>query len=189
MLIVVGGWWWLSNPRVTYLGAAATRPIKGSPEAKLVLEEFSDFQCPACKSAQPIVDEVIKTFGERIQFKYRHYPLITIHPQAFRAALAAECANDQGKFWEYHDLLFANQPNFSRDDLLTYARQLQLNIDGDHGFAACLDARAKTEVVRADMREGEKRGVRGTPTFFLNGEAIADWSQLKNIIQAKLIGG
>ncbi|MDZ4229757.1 MAG: thioredoxin domain-containing protein, partial [Candidatus Veblenbacteria bacterium] len=105
------------------------------------------------------------------------------------AALAAECANDQGKFWEYHDQLFDKQPNFSRDELVVYATELGLTIEGESGFAACLDSRAETDVVRADMREGDQRKVSGTPTFFLNGEAVQDWSQLKAIIQAKLIGG
>ncbi|OGF02748.1 MAG: hypothetical protein A3H14_02845 [Candidatus Doudnabacteria bacterium RIFCSPLOWO2_12_FULL_49_8] len=182
--------WLAAGPKPTYLGPAdAARPAIGPTDAALVLEEFSDFQCPACKSAQPTIKDVVATFGDRVYFKYYHYPLVTIHTQAFRAALASECANDQGKFWQYHDLLFDNQPNFSRDDLVAYARQLELNIDGENGFAACLDARAKTDIVRADMRAGDERGIQGTPTFFLNGEAVADWSKLKDVIQAKLIGG
>jgi protein-disulfide isomerase len=150
------------------------------------LEEFSDFQCPACQAAQPVVKEVVDTLGDRIKLQFKHYPLVTIHTQAFRAALAAECANDQGKFWEYHDILFDKQPNFSRDDLLAYAEQLELKTDS---FAACLDARAKTAVVRADVAEGDKRGVNSTPTFFLNGEKVQDWTKLKELVQSKLVGG
>lgn len=192
-LVFVGGLVWIliaTSSKPPYNGGQeTTRPTKGPADVTIVLEEFSDFQCPACKSAKPVVDDIIATFGDRIIFKYLHFPLVSIHTQAFRAALAAECANDQGKFWEYHDILFDNQPNFSRDDLVTYARQLNLNIDGEAGFSACLDSRAKTDVVRTDMREGENRNVNGTPSFFLNGEAVADWSELKNLIQAKLIGG
>ena len=112
-------WWWLgwgvlvitaivgllqlSGSKTDYLGPAeTTRPALGQSSASVVLEEFSDFQCPACKAAQPTVDEILATFGDRILFKYKHFPLVTIHTQAFRAALAAECANDQGKFWAYH---------------------------------------------------------------------------------------
>lgn len=197
-------WWWIggfgliavivglllaAEPKTDYLGTDQPRPTKGLAEASIVLEEFSDFQCPACKTAQASVKEVLSTFGDKVLLKYRHFPLVTIHTQAYRAALAAECANDQGKFWEYHDLLFDNQPNFSRDELVTYAQQLELNIEGSSGFAACLDSRAKTEIVRADMREGEDRKIGGTPTFYLNGELVSDWSKLKEIIQAKLIGG
>jgi len=197
-------WWWLlggvgviviivallqlSSSQADYAGPSyAPRPTLGSAESRIVVEEFSDFQCPACKSAQSVVDDINSTFGDKIYFKYRHYPLVTIHTQAFRAALAAECANDQGKFWEFHDILFDKQPNFSRADLITYARQIDLIIDGVNGFAACLDSRAKTDIVRADMREGDQRGVKGTPTFFVNGEALQDWSKLKETIQAKLI--
>lgn len=190
VVVVILGFLFTRGPKVEYTSSQESpRPTQGPTDAPIVLEEFSDFQCPACKSAEGAVKDVLDTFGDRIYFKYRHYPLVTIHTQAFRAALAAECANDQGKFWEYHNVLFENQPNFSRDDLVSYAKQLELKIDGDDGFSSCLDSRAKTDVVRADMREGDQKGVSGTPTFFLNGEQVSDWSQLKSTIQAKLIGG
>ncbi len=163
-------------------------PMKGGSSAAIVVEEFSDFQCPACKSSQPVVKEVVDTFGDRIKLTYRHFPLVSIHTQAFRAALAAECANDQGKFWEYHDKLFENQPNFSRDELVSYANDLGITVEGESGFAACLDSRAHTEEVRADMREGDQRGLNGTPTFYVNGEPVPDWTQLKQVIQGKLLG-
>lgn len=198
-------WWWLgglvvfvlvififvkSGSQINYVSTGEVgRPSYGSTEANIILEEFSDFQCPACKSAQATVKEILTTFGERVYFRYYHYPLVNIHPQAFKAALAAECANDQGKFWEYHDKLFENQPNFSSTDLISYANQLELVMEGERGFLACLESRAKTNVVRQDIREGDSRGVRATPTFFLNGEPVQDWSQLKNLIQSKFIGG
>jgi len=188
--VVLAGWWlWAWAHRPTYPEINSPRPVKGSATATIKLEEFSDFQCPACKAAQPLLKEVLATFGDRVSLTFKHFPLVSVHTQAFRAALASECANDQGKFWEYHDALFDNQPNFSRADLITYAQQLQLRIDGDDGFAACLDARAKTKVVRQDMSEGDKRGIDSTPTFFLNGQRLQDWSKLKELIQAKLAGG
>ncbi|MBI5466569.1 MAG: thioredoxin domain-containing protein [Candidatus Kerfeldbacteria bacterium] len=177
---------WFNKSKPFYPDINSPRPVKGSSEADITLQEFSDFQCPACLAAQPVVQDVIKTFSDRLKLEYKHYPLVTIHTQAFRAALAAECANDQGKFWEYHDLLFANQPSFSTDELLGYASQLDLKADS---FAACLDSRAKTSVVRADVAEGGKRGVNATPTFFLNGEKVQDWTKLKELIQSKLVGG
>lgn len=190
VLVALVAWivWGISQ-RPTYTNVTSPRPVLGPESATVTLEEFSDFQCPACKAAHPIVQEVLTTFGDRIKFSYFHFPLVQIHTQAFRASLAAECANDQGKFWEYHDMLFDKQPSFSRDDLVAYATQLELSIDGASGFAACLDSRAKDDVVRADMSEGDKRGIGGTPTFFVNGEAVQDWTQLKSLIQAKLIGG
>lgn len=190
-VLAIAGWsWWSYQNRPIYVSTAtAPRPTLGGADAPLKLEVFSDFQCPACKLAEPTVQEVLKTFGDRLYFSYRHYPLLNVHPFALRAALAAECANDQGKFWPYHDKLFATQPAFSRDELVQYARDLGLTIDSTSGFAACLDSRAKNDIVRADMREGDQRGVQATPTFFLNGQPVPDWSQLKSLLQAKLMGG
>jgi len=187
-LLLVGGvsWWFgtqINKPFYPIINSP--RPIKGPAQAGLLLEEFSDFQCPACKAANSVVIEVEQTFGDRLQLSYRHFPLISIHPQAFRAALAAECANDQGKFWEYHDKLFEKQPAFSSSDLIGYAGDLGLD---KTKFAACLNSEAKTDVVRADMREGDKRQINATPTFFLNGQKISDWTKLKEIIQGKLLG-
>lgn len=188
--VAMAGWaWWSYQHRPIYDNITAARPTLGKSDAPLKLEEFSDFQCPACKKADPTVKDVLQTFGDRLYFSYHHYPLLTAHPLALRAALASECANDQGQFWPYHDQLFATQPNFSRDELVQYARDLGLTIDGTSGFAACLDSRAKNDIVRADMREGDQRSVQATPTFFLNGQAVPDWSQLKTLLQAKLMGG
>ncbi len=186
VVVLVGLWQWSRQDAPSYPEVNSPRPFLGLADSKVVVEEFSDFQCPACKAAQPIVKDLIETLGGRIKFSYRHFPLLTIHTQAFRAALASECANDQGKFWEYHDILFEKQPAFSPEDLKAYAGQLGLKTDD---FAACLDSRAKNKVVREEMKEGDKRNVNGTPTFFLNGEKVEDWSKLKELIQAKLVGG
>ncbi len=187
--LVVGLVLWGNATKPVYTGQVGERPKLGPETATVKVEEFSDFQCPACKAAQPTVDDVLKTFADRISFSYRHYPLISVHPLAFRAALAAECANDQGKFWPYHDVLFQKQPAFSRDELVGYARDLRLSLDGEQGFVACLDSRARNETVRADSREGDSRGVNSTPTFFVNGEKVSNWQDLKQVIQGKLIGG
>ncbi len=185
VVITIGGIaiWLSMGSAPTYENVNSPRPVKGSSEAKVVVEEFSDFQCPACKSAQDTVKRVINEFGDQIRFEFKHFPLTTIHPQAFRAALASECANDQGKFWEYHDLLFINQPNFSPSELVSYAEGLGLNKDT---FKACLDSRVKNDVVRADMAEASSRQVNATPTFFVNGQVVQNWNQLGNIISAAL---
>ncbi len=185
VVITIGaiGIWLSMGSAPTYENVNSPRPVKGSSEAKVVVEEFSDFQCPACKSAQDTVKRVINEFGDQIRFEFKHFPLTTIHPQAFRAALASECANDQGKFWEYHDLLFINQPNFSPSELVSYAEGLGLNKDT---FKACLDSRAKNDVVRADMAEASSRQVNATPTFFVNGQVVQNWNQLGDIISAAL---
>ncbi len=187
IVIALIAWWaWAGSQVPAYPNVNSPRPTLGSPTARVKVEEFSDFECPACKAAEPTAQDVIKTFGDQIYFNYRHFPLVTVHLQAFTAALAAECANDQGKFWQYHDSLFQHQPALSKADLKTYAAALQLNTDS---FNACLDSRAKQGVVRADMAEGDKRGVNATPTFFVNGSKVQDWTKLKEVIQSALAGG
>jgi len=186
LVIVVWAIWAGTAAKPYYPEINSPRPVQGSGDAKIVLEEFSDFQCPSCKAAQGLLKEILATFGSKIKFSYRHYPLVSIHTQAFRAALAAECANDQGSFWPYHDKLFEVQPAFSADELVSYAKDLGLKSDD---FKACLDSRAKNQIIRDDMKEGDSRGITGTPTFFLNGERVEDWTTLKEKVQAKLIGG
>ena len=174
---------WYAKSQPQYANIDSPRPIKGDPKSSIVLEEFSDFQCPACGAAQPVVQEVLKTYGDKIAFHYRHFPLLSIHANAFSAALAAECANDQGKFWEYHDLLFKNQKDLRQATLLRLADETDLNKDF---FAACLKSRAKARVVQADMQEGERRKINSTPSFFLNGELVQNWQALSSLIGAEV---
>ncbi len=190
VVLALGGWIWYSYAtRPIYTGTAGPALTLGPSTAPLQLEEFSDFQCPACKSAEPLVEDIRQTFGDKLHLTYLNYPLLEVHPFAFQAAQAAECANDQGKFWAYHDLLFTKSPDLTHDQLVQYARDLGLKMDGTDGFSACLDSQARADAVRADMHEGDRRGVNATPTFFLNGQQVGDWSQLKSLLQAKLAGG
>ena len=151
------------------------RPTKGSPQAQVVVEEFGDFQCPACGAAYPVLKELQKKYGDRIYWKYFEFPLIDIHPFSFNAAMAAECANDQGKFWEMHDTLYENQTKLTNPDLYGYAAKLGLNAEN---FKACYKSRAKSATIRADMAEGDKRKVNSTPSVFLNGELLQNWGDL-----------
>lgn len=185
VIIVLGGVGiWLSQDKEnTYIQVDSERPYQGSSTAQVLIEEFSDFQCPACKSAENTAGLVASKYADQIKFTYRHFPLTQIHPLAFRAALAAECANDQGKFWQYHDVLFLNQPKFSRAELLSYAEGLGLNMES---FNACLDERAKEAVVKADMDEAMSRNINATPTFFVNGEIVENWTQLEQVVIAEL---
>jgi len=134
----------------------------------ILIEEFSDFQCPACGAAYP---ELKSFFGrnasDRVKFIYKHFPLAQIHPQAFKAAEAAECADEQGMFWEYHDKLFENQRNLLRSNLIAYAEGIGLN---SGSFTSCLDSGRMSGRVQAGIDEGNSRGVRSTPTFFINGQ-------------------
>ncbi len=158
----------------------------GSRDAKVKIVEFSDFQCPACKAAHPIVKEVIKEYGDKILFAYRHFPIVTAHPRAIDAAQAAEAAGEQGKFWEYHDLLFGNQENLEDDDLTSYAKKLKLDMNK---FEDSWKSGKFKDKVTTDMNEGGKFGVTATPTFFINGEkhqGVLQLDQFKSLIDAEL---
>jgi len=175
-LIIIGAIWIaivLQQEKVDYQLAAEDRPILGNSQATVVVEEFSDFQCPACRAAVPVVKGIVNKYKNQIKFIYRHFPLLKIHPRAYDAALASECANDQGKFWQYHDLLFANQPNFKRSQLMEYARELGLDSEQ---FSACLQSRARRQIVDADLQKARELNLNSTPTFIVNGQIIRNWS-------------
>ena len=155
IIIVLGVWYYQSRPQ--YANVDSPRPIKGDAKSTIIVEEFSDFQCPACGAAQPTVDKILQTYGDKIAFAYRHFPLLSIHANAFSAALAAECANDQGKFWEYHDLLFKNQKDLRQAVLLRLADEAGLNKES---FSACL--------------------------FYLNGQLVENWQALSGLIGAEV---
>lgn len=159
------------------------RPTKGNPKAQVTVEEFGDFQCPACGAAYPLFKQLQEKYGERTLWKYYHFPLTQIHPFAFNASLASECANDQGKFWEYHDLLYENQTRLTNGDLNTYAQQLGLKIES---FKACYKSRTKTATVRADMAFGDSKGINSTPSIVLNGQIVDDWTTLGERLAAFL---
>jgi|SRR3989344_4429031 len=146
--------------------------FKGDQNASIAMIEFSDFQCPFCakfyrETYSQIDAEFIKT--NKVKFVFKHFPLTQIHNFAFKAAEATECAADQGKFWEYHDILFERSPQLSKGDLKSYAEELGL----DTGlFNNCLDSGVMAERVREDIEEATKTGVRSTPTFFIGEQKI-----------------
>ena len=147
--------------------------VKGNPDATVVLEEFSDLQCPACASFQPVLNEVLTEYGDVLRLEYKHFPLPT-HQHAIDAALAAEAAGQQGKFFEYHDLLFANQQTWAQAAAPTalfvqYAEELSLDVPT---FRRHMNSSLLREKVLADRSEAQQRGVNATPTFFLNGQRM-----------------
>lgn len=150
------------------------RLVKGNPEAKITLTEYSDFQCPACGAYYPIVKQLSEEFGDRVKFSYRQFPLTDIHRNAFSAALAGEAAAAQGKFWEMHDLIFGHQDSWSRSGntfsiFRTYAVSLGLDLAK---FEADYRSSKSADLVNADYAGGVSLGVNSTPTFFINGEKI-----------------
>ncbi|MBI2124937.1 thioredoxin domain-containing protein [Candidatus Woesearchaeota archaeon] len=147
-------------------------PALGLEDAPVTMVEFSDFQCPFCKKAN---DEALKEVKDKyveagkLKIVYRDFPL-EFHPEAEVAAIAAECADEQGKFWEYHDLLFANQDSLSDANYKKWAVELGLD---EEEFNECYKGLEYLNEVRADMADGQKYGVSGTPAFFINGRMIS----------------
>jgi protein-disulfide isomerase len=145
-------------------------PGFGPENAKVTIVEFSDFQCPYCARASEVVHKIKERYPDKVRFVFRQFPL-PMHPDAHLAAEAALAAQRQGKFWEFHDLLFANQQALSRESLEGYARQLKLNV-GDLQHA--LDGQTEKAAVDADVSLGEGVQVNGTPTVFINGKRVAN---------------
>lgn len=141
---------------------------KGNPNAKVVLVEFSDFQCPACLAVKPTLDAILAKYSDKMLFAYRHFPLDQ-HPFSHKAAQAAEAAGAQGKFWEMYDVLFANQLKFSDTLFSELAKQLSLDMTK---FEADMKSTDLTNRVGVDQADGTRFGVNSTPSFFLNGKKL-----------------
>lgn len=171
-------------------------PALGSEDAKVTVIEFSDFQCPFCKSLfetslPQLKSEYIDT--GKVKFHYRHYPLTAIHPNAMKSAIASECANDQDRFWDYHDKLFTSQDEWANlattaasDKFKEYASGLGLNTGN---FNSCLDSDKFKDQVDQDLSDGTAAGVNGTPATFVNGILISGavpFDQFKTQIDAAL---
>ena len=140
--------------------------VRGSLRAPVVLVEYGDFESAHCAAAEPAVGYLRNHMGEGMAFVYRHFPVADVHPFAEIAAEASEAAAAQGKFWEMHDIIFANQDALQADDLVAYAEALGLDPDR---FADELSAHVYLPRIRTDFSEGVRSGVTGTPTFFING--------------------
>ena len=138
----------------------------GPDHAPVTVVEYGDFECPNCKQAAPAVKLLLERFEERVRFVYRHFPLVDVHPHALLAAQASECAGAQGKFWQMHELLFANQEHLKPKQLHGYAEQLGLDMAL---YTAGIDDEVYLQRVREHIDSGLKSGVRGTPGFFVNG--------------------
>lgn len=141
------------------------RPVYGSENAPVTVVVFADFQCPHCKMEAPKIRQTVDQFRGRAKLIFKHFPLAG-HPRAKQAAIATEAALEQGKFWEMHDIVFANQDNLEDGDILSYASQIGLDMDA---FKASYNARKGKDVVEADKQHGEDAGVDGTPAVFVNG--------------------
>jgi len=138
----------------------------GASHAPVTVVEYGDFECPNCKQAAPAAKLLLERFPGRVRLVYRHFPLEEVHPHALQAALAAEAAAGQGKFWPMHDLLFDNQRHLKLPQLRGYAQRLELDM---LRYDAEMEGELYLQRVREQVEGGERSGVRGTPTFFING--------------------
>lgn len=154
------------------------RPARGPANAKVTIVEFTDYDCPFCRQHfQEVFPKLMAAYDGRIRYVVRNFPLPALHPGALKAAEAAECANLQGKFWEYHDLLLRGPAGSDVAGLRRYAAQISADTAA---FGRCLDADQTAPVVERDMREGTGYGVGGTPTFFINGRPMTGAQTLES---------
>lgn len=160
--------------------------IQGSSSAPVVLVEYGDYECSYCGRAYPIVKRLQKKFGDKLTFVFRNYPLVQIHRRALHAAMAAEAAGKQGKYWEMHDILYENQQHLHDDTLVEYADEIGLNTDR---FQKEFGSDEATEKIQRDIESGNVAGVQGTPAFYINGRFFdGNWmtSDLEDAIEAEL---
>lgn len=201
LVAIIGGWWFYnssksspvasnttttntnrpaanqkpqSTPMITSVPGAQPPHFKGGQNAPVVIEEFADFQCPTCATVHTMMNEINSTYGTRVKFIYRHFPLTQIHPNAFNAALAAEAAGMQGKFWDMQNLLFQNQQRWSAASgahalFESYAQTLGLDIEK---FKADMAGTAVNQRVQADMQRGRSLNVNSTPTILINSRPL-----------------
>ena len=154
-------------------GALLPVPVEGSPQrgpadAWVTLVEFADFQCPYCRAEEPVLVDLLATYGDDLRLVFKYFPLAPLHPYAQAAAVAAECAGEQGRFWEMHDLLFVT----ALDDATLLADAGQVGGLDLPTWQACIASPEAAGVVAADLALGEGLGVPGTPTFVLNGVEV-----------------
>jgi protein-disulfide isomerase len=147
---------------------AANSPVRGSPDAPVTIVEYADFQCPFCSKAEYSIAQVLREYPGKVKLVFKNFPL-DFHENAMPAARAALAAGEQGKFWEMHDLIFSHQSSIKQDDLSQMAKGLGLDVDR---FTRDLDSQKVKTEIDAELAEGRKRGVNGTPTFYVDGQEM-----------------
>jgi len=161
---------YLQEPTPMRVNVSAAKGFGRGPEgASVVLVEFSDFGCPYCKTVVPTLKQLLAQYPDKIRWIFRDFPIANLHPAAPKAHEAARCAGAQGKFWEYHDLLFERSPKQSPEELKQYAKDLQLDAAE---FERCLESNVQGPAVDADIQDAQRLGISGTPMFFINGRAL-----------------
>jgi protein-disulfide isomerase len=168
-------------------GAFHAARIKGSSAAPVKILEFTDFQCPACARASAGLDELFQAYAGKISIEHKHYPL-KMHANALAASVVADCSAGQGKFWPMHDVLFKSQDSWGKmKNPEPYFIELGVVLGVDSGYLrACIASGAAIEHINADIQEGDRLGVRATPTFIVNGKVLVGFGNLKAELETLL---
>jgi protein-disulfide isomerase len=178
----------LLDPPRSELTVASHDPVRGPATAPITIIEFSDYQCPFCQRVTPTLDKLLASYPGKIRLVFKDFPLPN-HPQAPKASEAAHCANEQGKYWEMHDRIFANQRTMELPVLKKHAAELGLDTAK---FDQCVDSGKYDVVIKEDMAEGEKLGVQSTPTLYINGRPVVGaqpYEHFVSVIEEELARG
>jgi protein-disulfide isomerase len=178
----------LSDPNSRFtVGTTDNDPALGASEDDAIVQiiEFSDFNCGYCaRFATQTLSRIIDTYGDHVRFVYRDYPILA--DSSAEAAMAAQCANEHGEFWEFHNLLFTSESEFSRETFITMAQSLDIDTEA---FSTCLDEQRYYDGMVTDYREAQSLGIRGTPAFFINGRPVSgaqEFEYFASIIEEEL---
>jgi len=171
-------------PAPVFAVATDDQPAKGNPSAAVTVVEFTDYQCPTCAQAQTVIERLLTEYSDRVRLVVRDFPL-QMHPEARKAAEAAEAAREQGKYWDFTAILFRNQSALKPEQLKQYAQVIGLD---RAKFDAALDSGKFSDKVERDILDGQRFGITGTPTFFVNGRRAKEitYEGLKSAIEAAL---
>jgi protein-disulfide isomerase len=164
--------------RATVTTAGA--PVRGTDAAPVTIVEFSDFHCPFCRRVQPVIDQVRAKYGNKVKLVFRDFPLDNLHPQATTVSHAARCATEQGKFWEFHDQVFANGPDATPATMDSFAKNAGMDLTA---FNACRASGKYATAIAASLQEGTRLGITGTPTFFVNGRILVGSQPLEEFVK------
>lgn len=189
VIAILGGRWITGFYGKGKIVVLADEKSKGNLDAEIRIIEYTDFQCPACSMGAKVLHEYLKLYPDKIFLTYRHFPLPSLHPEAVRMAIYAECTAKQGKFWPYHDYLFENAHLLSRSispagKMRDKAQELQLDMKA---FNTCVDAPETELTVLQEKEAGKDLGVQATPTYFLNGVMVVGSANIKKELE-KILG-